>query len=160
MGAGGGNFLELSPSLPAGESVPVTKTALPNPARSSNGLLQDPAYSPEEHKRHTLFCGTCVIQTRYYSGEAVRALVIRTGDGSPGIQRVAPAWAPQGKVPILASFLLQVSPLPRGSWFALSCSQSPPISACTGTPAGSSSAWWGLLGLGCCIQWPAAFGRG
>nr|XP_060635789.1 polyamine-transporting ATPase 13A3-like [Anolis sagrei ordinatus] len=66
-------------SMLTGESVPVTKTALPDPSRSANGLLQDPAYDPEEHKRHTLFCGTSVIQTRYYSGEPVRALVIRTG---------------------------------------------------------------------------------
>ncbi|KAJ7313297.1 hypothetical protein JRQ81_004585 [Phrynocephalus forsythii] len=66
-------------SMLTGESIPVTKTALPDPARGTNGLRQDPAYDPEEHKRHTLFCGTSVIQTRYYSGEAVRALVIRTG---------------------------------------------------------------------------------
>ncbi|XP_077171278.1 polyamine-transporting ATPase 13A3-like [Paroedura picta] len=69
----------VNESLLTGESVPVTKTALPNPTQGANGRLQDPLYSPEEHKRHTLFCGTCVIQTRYYAGEAVRALVIRTG---------------------------------------------------------------------------------
>ncbi|XP_053115435.1 polyamine-transporting ATPase 13A3-like isoform X2 [Hemicordylus capensis] len=66
-------------SLLTGESVPVTKTALPDPAQGTSRPLQDPIYDPEEHKRHTLFCGTSVIQTRYYSGEAVRALVIRTG---------------------------------------------------------------------------------
>uniref|UniRef100_A0A670J3W8 Cation-transporting ATPase n=1 Tax=Podarcis muralis TaxID=64176 RepID=A0A670J3W8_PODMU len=66
-------------SMLTGESVPVTKTALPDPSRGASGPLQDLAYDPEEHKRHTLFCGTSVIQTRYYSGEAVRALVIRTG---------------------------------------------------------------------------------
>uniref|UniRef100_A0ABM5EJN6 Polyamine-transporting ATPase 13A3-like n=1 Tax=Pogona vitticeps TaxID=103695 RepID=A0ABM5EJN6_9SAUR len=66
-------------SMLTGESIPVTKTALPDPARGANGPRQDPAYNPEKHKRHTLFCGTSVIQTRYYSGEAVRALVIRTG---------------------------------------------------------------------------------
>uniref|UniRef100_A0A803T704 Cation-transporting ATPase n=1 Tax=Anolis carolinensis TaxID=28377 RepID=A0A803T704_ANOCA len=57
-------------SMLTGESVPVTKTALPDPSRAANGLLQDPTYDPEEHKRHTLFCGTSVIQTRYYSGVA------------------------------------------------------------------------------------------
>ncbi|XP_042331882.1 LOW QUALITY PROTEIN: polyamine-transporting ATPase 13A3-like [Sceloporus undulatus] len=66
-------------SMLTGESVPVTKAALPDPSRAANGPHQDPAYDPEEHKRHTLFCGTSVIQTRYYSGEPVRALVIRTG---------------------------------------------------------------------------------
>ncbi|KAJ6654962.1 hypothetical protein lerEdw1_006433 [Lerista edwardsae] len=66
-------------SLLTGESVPVTKTALPNPARGAPGLPQDPTYDPEEHRRHTLFCGTAVIQTRYYAGEAVQALVVRTG---------------------------------------------------------------------------------
>ncbi|KAH0626031.1 hypothetical protein JD844_000730 [Phrynosoma platyrhinos] len=66
-------------SMLTGESVPVTKTALPDPSQAANGPRQDPAYDPEEHKRHTLFCGTSIIQTRYYSGEPVRALVIRTG---------------------------------------------------------------------------------
>ncbi|KAM6453284.1 polyamine-transporting ATPase 13A3-like isoform 2-T4 [Liasis olivaceus] len=66
-------------SMLTGESVPVTKTSLPVPAPGASGPLQDPDYDPEEHKRHTLFCGTSVIQTRYYSGEPVRALVIRTG---------------------------------------------------------------------------------
>lgn len=36
-------------------------------------------YEPKEHTRHTLFCGTQVIQTRYYGGEKVLAVVIRTG---------------------------------------------------------------------------------
>lgn len=34
----------------------------------------------EEHKRHTLFCGTHVIQTRFYTGELVKAVVVRTGE--------------------------------------------------------------------------------
>ncbi|RZB40829.1 E1-E2 ATPase and/or Hydrolase like2 domain containing protein, partial [Asbolus verrucosus] len=53
------------------ESVPVTKTALPN--------LADLTYDPKEHARHTLFCGTQVIQTRYFGNEKVLAVVIRTG---------------------------------------------------------------------------------
>lgn len=80
---GSASFLasDLPPS--PGESVPVTKTALPVPAREG-GPLRDPVYDPDEHKRHTLFCGTSVIQTRYYSGEPVRALVIRTGEALLG----------------------------------------------------------------------------
>lgn len=33
----------------------------------------------QEHSRHTLFCGTQVIQTRFYGGERVVAVVVRTG---------------------------------------------------------------------------------
>ncbi|XP_043933277.1 polyamine-transporting ATPase 13A3-like [Protopterus annectens] len=70
----------VNESMLTGESVPVTKTNLPNPAWAANGLIQqEEVYSPEEHKRHTLFCGTTVIQTRFYSGEPVKAVVIRTG---------------------------------------------------------------------------------
>lgn len=55
----------------SGESVPVTKTALPNASNAS--------YDPKEHARHTLFCGTHVIQTRYFGNEKVLAVVVRTG---------------------------------------------------------------------------------
>nr|XP_056719148.1 polyamine-transporting ATPase 13A3-like [Euleptes europaea] len=85
----------VNESMLTGESVPVTKTALPKTTQSANGLLRDPVYSPEEHKRHTLFCGTCVIQTRYYSGEAVRALVIRTGFSSSKGQLVCSILFPK-----------------------------------------------------------------
>lgn len=64
---------------PSGESVPVTKTNLPNPVPGERGQETDSAYSAEEHKRHTLFCGTDVIQTRFYTGELVKAVVVRTG---------------------------------------------------------------------------------
>lgn len=37
-------------------------------------------YNTEEHKKHTLFCGTHVIQTRFYAGELVKAVVVRTGE--------------------------------------------------------------------------------
>ena len=36
-------------------------------------------YSVKEHARHTLFCGTRVIQTRFYGKQLVKAVVIRTG---------------------------------------------------------------------------------
>lgn len=51
--------------------MPVTKTALPN--------LPDLLYDPKEHARHTLFCGTHVIQTRYFGDEKVLAVVVSTG---------------------------------------------------------------------------------
>lgn len=36
-------------------------------------------YAPDRHKQHTLFCGTHVIQTRYYGDQKVKAVVVRTG---------------------------------------------------------------------------------
>ncbi|XP_066467193.1 polyamine-transporting ATPase 13A3 isoform X2 [Tiliqua scincoides] len=68
----------VNESMLTGESVPVTKTNLPNPAGDPRSL-EDEVYSPEEHRRHTLFCGTAVIQTRFYTGELVKAVVVRTG---------------------------------------------------------------------------------
>uniref|UniRef100_A0A4W5MDL8 Polyamine-transporting ATPase 13A3 n=1 Tax=Hucho hucho TaxID=62062 RepID=A0A4W5MDL8_9TELE len=64
----------VNESMLTGESVPVTKTSLPSSGEDGAGL-----YSIEEHKRHTLFCGTHIIQTRFYSGELVKAVVVRTG---------------------------------------------------------------------------------
>ncbi|KAH1018274.1 hypothetical protein HUJ05_006079 [Dendroctonus ponderosae] len=61
----------LNEAMLTGESVPVTKTGLPN--------FPSIIYDPKEHARHTLFCGTHVIQTRYFNNEKVLALVIRTG---------------------------------------------------------------------------------
>ncbi|XP_004425686.1 PREDICTED: probable cation-transporting ATPase 13A2 [Ceratotherium simum simum] len=53
-----------------GESVPVLKTALPE------GPVP---YCPETHRRHTLFCGTLVLQARAVGGPQVLAVVTRTG---------------------------------------------------------------------------------
>ncbi|XP_010591374.1 polyamine-transporting ATPase 13A2 isoform X1 [Loxodonta africana] len=53
-----------------GESIPVLKTALPK------GPVP---YCPETHRRHTLFCGTLVLQARAYMGPHVLAVVTRTG---------------------------------------------------------------------------------
>ncbi|XP_034743034.1 probable cation-transporting ATPase 13A3 isoform X3 [Etheostoma cragini] len=64
----------INESMLTGESVPVTKTSLP-----SLGEEAAVSYNIEEHKRHTLFCGTHVIQTRFYAGELVKAVVVRTG---------------------------------------------------------------------------------
>ncbi|CAG9832357.1 unnamed protein product [Diabrotica balteata] len=60
----------VNESVLTGESVPETKTAL----HSGTEM-----YDVDEHKRHTLFSGTTVIQTRYYSSEHVLARVVRTG---------------------------------------------------------------------------------
>uniref|UniRef100_A0A2K5QZ89 ATPase 13A3 n=1 Tax=Cebus imitator TaxID=2715852 RepID=A0A2K5QZ89_CEBIM len=68
----------VNESMLTGESVPVTKTNLPNPSVDVKGK-GDELYNPEIHKRHTLFCGTTVIQTRFYTGELVKAIVVRTG---------------------------------------------------------------------------------
>nr|XP_020664199.1 probable cation-transporting ATPase 13A3 [Pogona vitticeps] len=68
----------VNESMLTGESVPVTKTNLPNPTEDPKGVA-DEVYSPEGHRRHTLFCGTTVIQTRFYAGELVKAVVVRTG---------------------------------------------------------------------------------
>lgn len=53
----------LNESMLTGESVPVTKTPIP----SSNEIM----YDTKEHARHTLYCGTKVIQTRYFGSEKV-----------------------------------------------------------------------------------------
>ncbi|NWY49052.1 AT132 ATPase, partial [Sylvia atricapilla] len=64
----------VNESLLTGESVPVMKTPLP-----AGGQAAGATYCPEEHRRHTLFCGTQVIQARAYVGGEVLAVVTRTG---------------------------------------------------------------------------------
>ncbi|XP_045583317.1 polyamine-transporting ATPase 13A3 isoform X2 [Procambarus clarkii] len=61
----------VNESMLTGESVPVTKTFIVD--------RSDVLYNDKEHSRHTLFCGTQVIQTRFYGGERVVAVVVRTG---------------------------------------------------------------------------------
>nr|CAD7459795.1 unnamed protein product [Timema tahoe] len=60
----------VNESMLTGECVPVTKTP---PSQS------DEIYDANYHKRHTLFSGTHVIQTRFYGNNKVTAVVIRTG---------------------------------------------------------------------------------
>ncbi|XP_032564727.1 cation-transporting ATPase 13A2 isoform X3 [Chiroxiphia lanceolata] len=64
----------VNESMLTGESVPVMKTPLPAGAQADGAV-----YSPEEHRRHTLFCGTHVIQAKAYVGGEVLAVVTRTG---------------------------------------------------------------------------------
>ncbi|CAG2100693.1 unnamed protein product [Medioppia subpectinata] len=65
-----GNVI-VNEAMLTGESVPVTKTPLPN-------TTIDEQYDTKEHAKHTLFCGTKVIQTRYYNNAKVKAVIIRT----------------------------------------------------------------------------------
>ncbi|XP_052821199.1 polyamine-transporting ATPase 13A3-like isoform X2 [Mya arenaria] len=62
----------VNESMLTGESLPVTKTAIAVHD-------QQEVYSPTEHKRNTVFAGTKVLQTRFYGGRKVPAVVIRTG---------------------------------------------------------------------------------
>ncbi|NXQ79817.1 AT132 ATPase, partial [Nyctibius grandis] len=64
----------VNESMLTGESVPVMKTPLPASSQAASMV-----YSPEEHRRHTLFCGTQVIQAKSYVGREVLAVVTRTG---------------------------------------------------------------------------------
>ncbi|XP_059479113.1 polyamine-transporting ATPase 13A3-like isoform X2 [Neocloeon triangulifer] len=59
----------VNESMLTGESVPVTKTSLVNTYKDLD---------KNEKAHHTLFCGTQVIQTRYYGGEMVLAVVTNT----------------------------------------------------------------------------------
>ncbi|MBN3324731.1 AT132 ATPase, partial [Atractosteus spatula] len=60
----------VNESMLTGESVPVMKTAL---------LKGTALYSPDAHQRHTLFCGTQVIQAKGASQVNAIAVVTRTG---------------------------------------------------------------------------------
>ena len=60
----------------AGESVPVIKVPLSSQETSSE---QNDIYSLQKHKRHTLFSGTQVIQTRQSGNDMVKAVVVQTG---------------------------------------------------------------------------------
>ncbi|KFQ63190.1 putative cation-transporting ATPase 13A2, partial [Pelecanus crispus] len=64
----------VNESMLTGESVPVMKTPLPAGSQAAGTI-----YSPKEHRRHTLFCGTQVIQAKSYVGGEVLAVVTRTG---------------------------------------------------------------------------------
>ncbi|KYO40009.1 putative cation-transporting ATPase 13A2 isoform A [Alligator mississippiensis] len=58
-----------------GESIPVTKTALPH----ADNTMPWKTHSVEDYRRHVLFCGTEVIQTKPSGRGPVRAVVLQTG---------------------------------------------------------------------------------
>ncbi|XP_072027311.1 polyamine-transporting ATPase 13A3-like [Amphiura filiformis] len=66
----------VNESMLTGESVPVTKVSL---SSENTTTVQREIYSPETHKRHTLFCGTQVIQTRQSGNEMAKAVIVQTG---------------------------------------------------------------------------------
>jgi hypothetical protein len=62
----------------------VTKTELPGKPTLSLGdskvdVPSGMVYDPDHQKSHTLFCGTQVIQSRFYEGGHVVAIVTKTG---------------------------------------------------------------------------------
>lgn len=60
----------MNESMLTGESVPVLKNSLP---------YGEITYSAQEDKQYTLYAGTQCIQTRFYKGNVVLALVTDTG---------------------------------------------------------------------------------
>ncbi|XP_074046718.1 putative cation-transporting ATPase 13A5 isoform X3 [Macrotis lagotis] len=65
----------VNESMLTGESIPVIKTALPNMGDTVPWKL----HGQEDYKKHVLFCGTEVIQTRPTGSGTVRAVVLQTG---------------------------------------------------------------------------------
>ncbi|XP_073434762.1 probable cation-transporting ATPase 13A4 [Dendrobates tinctorius] len=63
----------VNESMLTGESIPVTKTPLPNTDNTEPWKV----HSVHDYKRHVLFCGTEVIQTK--TSDYVKAVVMRTG---------------------------------------------------------------------------------
>ncbi|XP_069805161.1 polyamine-transporting ATPase 13A2 isoform X2 [Dendropsophus ebraccatus] len=64
----------VNESMLTGESVPEMKTPLPDDPSAA-----DTVYSTDAHRRHTLFCGTQIIQAKSYLDKEVIAVVIKTG---------------------------------------------------------------------------------
>ncbi|KAM4771101.1 putative cation-transporting ATPase 13A4 [Rhinophrynus dorsalis] len=65
----------VNESMLTGESIPVSKTPLPH----LDDTMPWKAHSGEDFKRHILFCGTEVIQTKSAGCDQVKAVILRTG---------------------------------------------------------------------------------
>ncbi|XP_044146621.1 probable cation-transporting ATPase 13A5 [Bufo gargarizans] len=65
----------VNEAMLTGESIPVTKTPLPN----INNSIPWMAHSGEDYKKHVLYCGTEVIQAKRNNQDLVKAVVLQTG---------------------------------------------------------------------------------
>ncbi|XP_010072227.1 PREDICTED: probable cation-transporting ATPase 13A4, partial [Pterocles gutturalis] len=65
----------VNESMLTGESIPVTKTHLPQ----GDNFKPWRVHCAEDYKKHILFCGTEVIQTKPDDRGVVKAVVLRTG---------------------------------------------------------------------------------
>ncbi|NXC39721.1 AT134 ATPase, partial [Penelope pileata] len=65
----------VNESMLTGESIPVTKTHLPQ----ADNLKPWRMHCAEDYKKHVLFCGTEVIQTKGDDRGVVKAVVLQTG---------------------------------------------------------------------------------
>ncbi|KAM3931839.1 putative cation-transporting ATPase 13A4 [Leptodactylus fuscus] len=65
----------VNEAMLTGESIPVTKTPLPK----VNNSIPWMAHSGDDYKKHVLYCGTEVIQTKSNSQDLVKAVVLQTG---------------------------------------------------------------------------------
>lgn len=59
----------VNEAMLTGESVPITKVALPE---SDEDIKEQPVFTFKEHSKHVLYCGTQVLQTRFYGGKLVQ----------------------------------------------------------------------------------------
>ncbi|XP_063775702.1 probable cation-transporting ATPase 13A4 [Pseudophryne corroboree] len=65
----------VNEAMLTGESIPVTKATLPN----INNCIPWITHSGDDYKKHILFCGTEVIQTKGSGQDLVKAVVLQTG---------------------------------------------------------------------------------